>query len=99
MTWNYSDLVRCGCRGPDGKQLGNSCPQLFRKDGAWNTRHGSAGFIGRIDTSGGKRQLRRLGYPSKKAAEEAAKHVGKLLELAPSQIDRERIGDMLWGSH
>jgi integrase len=98
MTWNYSEFVRCGCRGPDGKQLGNSCPQLFRKDGAWNTRHGSTGFMGRIDTSGGKRQFRRLGYPSKRAAEEAAKHVGKLLELAPSQIDRERIGDMLWAA-
>lgn len=54
--------------------------------------------MGRIDTSGGTKQLRRFGYPSKKAAEEAAKHVGKLLELAPSQIDRERIGDMLWAA-
>jgi len=96
MTWNYSDHVRCGCRGPDGKQLGNACAQLWRKDGAWNTRHGSAGFMGRVETSGGTKQLRRFGYPSKKEAEEAAKHIGRLLDLAPSQIDRERIGDMLW---
>ena len=98
MTWNYSDLVRCGCKGPDGKQLGRSCPQLWRKDGAWNTRHGSAGFTGRIDTSAGTKQLRRFGYPSKKTAEEAARHVGKLLDLAPTQTDRERIGDMLYAA-
>jgi hypothetical protein len=96
MTWKSSDHVRCGCKGPDGKQLGRSCPQLWRKDGSWNTRHGSAGFMGRIDTSGGTKQLKRFGYPSRKAAEAAAQHIEKLLDLAVSQTDRERIGDMLW---
>jgi hypothetical protein len=96
MTWKSSDHVRCGCKGPDGKQLGRSCPQLWRKDGSWNTRHGTAGFMGRIDTSAGTKQLKRFGYPSRKAAETAAEHVGKLLDLAVSQTDRERICDMLW---
>jgi hypothetical protein len=77
----YSDHVRCGCRDPDGKQLGRLCPQLWRKDAAWNTRHGAAGFIGRIGTSAGVKQLKRFGYPSREAAEEAAQHVGKLLGL------------------
>jgi Phage integrase, N-terminal SAM-like domain len=52
--------------------------------------------MGRIDTSAGTKQLKRFGYPSRKAAETAAQHVGKLLDLAASQTDRERIGDMLW---
>lgn len=30
MTWKSSDHVRCGCKGPDGRQLGRSCPQLWR---------------------------------------------------------------------
>jgi hypothetical protein len=64
MTWKSGDHVRCGCKGADGKQLGHSCPQLWRKDGSWNTRHGSAGFMGRIDTSAGTKQLKRFGYPN-----------------------------------
>jgi hypothetical protein len=95
MTWRYSDHVRCGCRGPDKKQLGQSCPQLWRKDGVWNSRHGSAGFIGRVPTSEGTKPLQRFGYPSRKAAQDAAQHVGKLLDLAKTDIDRVRIGDML----
>jgi integrase len=95
MTWKYSDHVRCGCRGPDKKQLGQSCPLLWRKDGSWNNRHGSAGFIGRIPTSAGTKPLQRFGYPSRKAAQESAQHVGKLLDLASTQTDRDRIGDML----
>ena len=81
---------------PGREQLGRSCPQLWRKDGSWNTRHGPAGFIGRIDTSAGTKQLKRFGYPSRKAAEAAAEHAGKLPGLAASQTDRERIGDMPW---
>ena len=95
MTWKYSVHVRCGCRGPDGKQLGQSCPQLWRKDGSWNNRHGSAGFVGRVPTSEGTKQLKKFGYPSRKAAQDAAEHVGKLLDLAQNRTDGERIGDML----
>ena len=95
MTWKYSDHVRCGCRGPDKKQLGQSCPRLWRKDGSWNGRHGTAGFIGRIPTSDGLRPLQRFGYPSKKAVQDAAQHVGRLLDLAKTDADRRRIGDML----
>ena len=95
MTWKYSDHVRCGCRGPDKKQLGQSCPQLWRRDGSWNVRHGTAGFIGRIPTSAGTKPLQRFGYPSRKAAQAAAQHVGELLALAKTDADRRRIGDML----
>ena len=43
----------------------------------------------------GDRPLQRFGYPSRKAAQDTAQHVGELLDLAVTQTDRERIGDML----
>lgn len=61
----------------------------------WNNRHGSAGFAGRVPTGDGIRQLKKFSYPSRKAAQDAAEHVGKLLDLARNQADGQRIGDML----
>jgi len=72
MTWKYSDHVRCGCPGPDKEQLGQSCPQLWRKDGSRNVRHRTAGFTGRIPTSAGTKPLQRFDHPSRKAAQAAA---------------------------
>ena len=68
----YSVHVRCACTGKDGRPLGQACPQLWRRDGAWNSRHGSAGFACRIPASGGTRLLKRFGYTSKAEAESAA---------------------------
>jgi hypothetical protein len=50
MTWKFSDHVpvRLSRSGREA-QLGRSCPQLWCKDGLWNTRHGSAGFVGCAD--------------------------------------------------
>ena len=95
MTWKYSDHVRCGARGPDKKQLGQSWPQLWRKDGVGNSRPGAAGFVGRVPTSQGTKPLQRFGYPNRKAAQNAAQHVGELLDLAKTDVDGVRIGDML----
>jgi integrase len=95
MTWKYSVHVRCACKGPGTKLLGQECPQLWRKDGSWNNRHGSAGFAGRVPTSNGVKQLKKFSYPSRKAAQEAAEHVGRLLDLSRNQADGQRIGDML----
>ena len=92
MTWKYSIHVRCACTGADGKLLGQNCPQLWRRDGGWNTRHGSAGFAGRVETSSGRKMFRRFGYATKTEAEEAARHVG---DLAETDADRGRIGDMI----
>jgi len=39
----YSVHVRCACVDPDGRPLGHACPKLWRMDGNWNSRHGSAG--------------------------------------------------------
>ena len=96
MRYRYSILVRCGCTGADGKQLGNACPALWRKDGkTWNSRHGSAGYAIRIPTSTGTRLVKKLGYTSKAGAEAAAIQVGRLLDLAQDDATRATIGDMI----
>ncbi len=77
MTWKYSDHVRCGCRGRTGKLLGQTCPQLWRKDGSWNSRHGSAGFAGRVPTSDGHEAAQEVRLREQDQAEEAAQHVGQ----------------------
>jgi integrase len=92
---NYSIHVRCACRGPDGKPAGQSCPQLWRADGSWNPRHGSAGFACRVPTTAGTRLLRRFGYPSKAGTKSAAETVGKLISLGSDEATRQRIGDMI----
>ncbi len=38
---------RCKCRDADGRELGQSCPKLRRKDGTWNPGHGTVG--GRLE--------------------------------------------------
>lgn len=91
----FSTHPLCACRGPDGKQLGKDCPDLWRKDGSWNSRHGSMGWAARIPTSQGTRAVKRYGYPSRAKAQAAAEHVGKLLGLAPDDITRARIGDLI----
>jgi integrase len=85
----YSILVLCA--------HGARCPELYYRDGkTWNRRHGSAGFACRIPTSLGIKQLKRYGYPSKADAEDAAKTVGKLLDLAGAdQVIRAKIGDQV----
>lgn len=55
---------RCGCRGEDGKQLGQQCPKLASKG------HGLWGYIVQETEPGGKRrQTRRGGYKLKREAE------------------------------
>jgi integrase len=60
---------RCGCRGQDGKQLGASCPQLKSdpKHGSWayHLSHGSD------PRTGQRRQHRKAGFKTKRAAESA----------------------------
>jgi integrase len=91
----FSTHPLCACRGPDGKPLGKDCPQLRRKDGSWNSRHGSMGWAARIPTTSGIKQVKRYGYDSKKDAEADAGHAGKLLDLAADDLTRARIGDMI----
>jgi integrase len=107
----YSVHVRCGCTGPDGRALGQDCPQLWRKgsdgqpvkgkDGkpVWaGSRHGTAGWAARIPTSEGVRLVKRFGYATKADASAAAEHAGKLLDLAADETSRRKIGDMIAGT-
>jgi Phage integrase, N-terminal SAM-like domain len=90
MKFSYSIHVLCSCGS------GKGCPKLWRKDGTWNARHGSAGFATRIPTSAGIKAIKRYGYSSKTEAERAAQHVGKLLVLAGADDGtRTKIGDLI----
>ena len=84
----YSVHVKC----PHGSR----CPDLYRKDGSWNPRHGSAGFACRLPTSQGIKPFKRYGYESKADAKSAAETAGKLLDLAGADtLTRNKIGDMI----
>ena len=84
----YSTAVRCPC--------GAKCAQLYRKDGSWNSRHGSAGLIIRcLPTSEGSRRYRRFGYRSITAARADGDHCGQLLALAADDVTRRKIGDLI----
>jgi len=91
----YSTHPLCGCADDAGKQFGQKCPRLRRAGGSWNPRHGSMGWAARIPTSGGTKLVKRYGYPSRKAAEQAAQHVGRLLDLGPDPATRAKIGDLI----
>jgi integrase len=60
---------RCGCRGRDGKQLGPNCPKLKS-----DSRHGSYGYYlsaGVDPRTQQRRQFRKAGFPTRKAAQSA----------------------------
>lgn len=96
MRVGYSIQVRCGCRGSHGERLGQACPKLWRKDGSWNSKHGSAGFALRIPTESGVRLLKRYGFASKADAKAAIDRVNELLGVAGADDRiRARIGDMI----
>lgn len=77
---------------------GQKCPELWRRDGSWNSRHGSAGWAARIPTSVGVRQVKRYGYPSKATARAAAEHASALLDLAADDMTRRKIGDLIYAA-
>ena len=89
----YSISKRCGCRvstttAEDGtvvkRQLGSSCPDLKRSDGAWNPSHGTWWFHVEVpNPSGVKRaNIRGGGHATRRDAEAAADKVSELLALA-----------------
>jgi hypothetical protein len=92
----FSTHPLCHCTDPEtGRRYGQACPKLGRKDGSWNSRHGSMGWAARIPVTGGIKQIKRYGYGSTKDAEADAGHAGKLLGLATDDITRARIGDLI----
>ncbi|HEX9519659.1 MAG TPA: hypothetical protein VF940_26215 [Streptosporangiaceae bacterium] len=85
----FSIHVRC----PHAAQ----CPELWRSDGkTWNSRHGSAGFALRLPTSHGVKLFKRYGFESKAEARKAAEHIGRLLDLAPDEVTRSKVGDAIF---
>jgi integrase len=83
---------RCECRGPDGKLLSNSCPQLAKRN------HG-APFIRQElppGEDGKRRTFRRTGYTTVKDAQADLDRVRALLDLAgDDETAQRRIGDLL----
>lgn len=69
---------RCGCRDADGKTLGAQCPKLKSdpKHGTW-TYYLAAGAD---PQTGRRRQIRKTGYPTKKAAQQARNEAAAALD-------------------
>lgn len=83
----------CTCRGEDGKQLGARCPEL-----AANGKHGQWQFLVDLPRVAGRRkEMRRRGFATKKAAEAALKDVVDRYGAGVKVNDRETTGDFLIG--
>jgi hypothetical protein len=81
---------RCACRG-DGKQLGQSCPQL-----AASSKHGTWSFAVDVPNLNGKRStMRRSGFPTKAAASAALDAVNSRLHVGVQVDDRETVAGFL----
>ncbi|GAB2509131.1 hypothetical protein [Nocardiopsis aegyptia] len=68
-----STYKRCRCRDDGGKELGQKCPDLRRKNGTWNPRHGTWYFKLELEagTNGRRRFLKRGGFASQDDAPDA----------------------------
>ena len=75
--------------GHDGEDGGDD------RTGCEDTGGDGSKLRGRVPVTGGSKQVKRYGYSSRKAAEQAAQHAGKLLDLAPDDATRARIGDLI----
>lgn len=95
-----SDSVykRCKCKGPDGRELGSECPELKRRDGAWNARHGSWYYALELPPGpGGKRRprLRRGGFATREAAEAARDAAKEKIRHGADPSVRKTTGEYL----
>ena len=89
---------RCGCRGQDGKALGQRCPKLRRKGGSWSPTHGSWTYQLELPPHpDGKRRnpIRRSGFPTHEAAEAELKQGRELLAIATEEADKAKIVDLI----
>lgn len=84
---------RCGCKdAATQKPLGSKCPDLSKR------KHGTFGFVTRIDTTARpNRQLKRFGYSTQSAAQNTFDHVADLIKLARDDDRmRRKIGDLIF---
>ncbi|MEU9793789.1 tyrosine-type recombinase/integrase [Streptomyces sparsogenes] len=85
---------RCECRGPDGKRLGASCPQLSKRNHGNHEIHQELP----VDQDGHRRRFRRTGYAGSKEAQAALDRIRAILDLAGDDEDAQRrVGDLLQG--
>lgn len=92
MSGNGSTYKRCGCTDPaTGRQLGARCPELSRR------RHGTWCCEIRLDTTGGRRKLKRSGFAREADASGALDKIRDLIKLAGDDgRARRKIGDMIF---
>lgn len=89
---------RCKCKGPDGRELGADCPDLRRKDGTWNPRHGTWYFSLELPPGpGGKRKprMRRGGFATRDDAEAAREKAQAVLREGVDPSNRMTTGKYL----
>lgn len=93
MSANGSTYKRCGCTDPaTGRQLGARCPDLSRR------RHGTWCCEIRLDTTGGRRKLKRSGFAREADASAMLDRVRELVKLAGDDAGaRRKIGDLIFG--
>ncbi len=87
-----STYRECDCRDEDGRMLGKECPHRSV------SKHGKWGMVLRLPTSTGRRQLRRTGFSTAKAARAHEAHVAALLAVAADIVDQQLIGDLIFAS-
>ncbi|WP_405924913.1 tyrosine recombinase XerC [Streptomyces sp. NBC_00035] len=83
---------RCECRGPGGKRLAASCPELAKRS------HGKNRIIQELPVGedGKRRQFQRTGYATVKDAQSDLDKVRAILDLAgEDEADQLRVGDLL----
>jgi integrase len=91
MTSRGRTFKRCSCKDPaTGKQRGQGCPDLPKR------HHGWWEFAIWIDTTGGRRELKRGGFARETDASGALEHVIELVKLAADDDKaRQRLGDYI----
>jgi len=85
---NGSTYKRCRCRDERGRALEANCPQLRRKDGSWNPRHGRWYFwvdVTVVDGASAKR-VKRGGYVKQTDAEEVRDAVALLFTIPDAGV-------------
>ncbi|MGH3720552.1 MAG: tyrosine-type recombinase/integrase [Pseudonocardiaceae bacterium] len=91
---------RCGCTDQQtGKELGNTCPKLRRRNGTWSADHGVWHIqieLPRRD-NGTRRPLRRGGFTTLRDAETEIDKISALIAVADPRdtTARARIGDLI----
>src|SRR6266700_77737 len=91
---------QCGCRDGRGKRLGQQCPKLRRRDGAWSRDHSTWYYQLELPPGpGGTRRapLRRGGFPGQATAQHELERARDLLAIAAPRdtATRTRIADAI----